>query len=69
MFKWFERMFSGRYKALYEYRKSNPIELPIVEDHILKAIHDGKDHGYFQLVIYNDDTTPMEFVIEILGNI
>jgi ATP-dependent Clp protease adaptor protein ClpS len=66
LYKLINQLLSPRFAGLYEYRKGHPIELPSVDSNLKQSILNGKNLGHFQVVIYNDDTTPMEFVMEVL---
>jgi ATP-dependent Clp protease adaptor protein ClpS len=66
LYKLIKRLLSSRFVGLYEYRKDHPIELPTVDSNLKQSILNGKNQGHFQVIIYNDDTTPMEFVMEVL---
>ncbi|WP_299599715.1 ATP-dependent Clp protease adaptor ClpS, partial [uncultured Microbulbifer sp.] len=63
IFKW---LFRDKYSGLEKYRKDNPIKLPAITSSLRKFIERNKDNGFYQVTMYNDDATPMEFVMEVL---
>lgn len=66
MLKLLKRIFKNKYSGLEEYRKNNPIKLPKIDSSLRNFIDLNKNNGFYQVTMYNDDITPMEFVIEVL---
>lgn len=66
MLKLLKWIFKDKYSSLKEYRKKNPINLPAIDSSLRGLIEQNKNNGFHQVTMYNDDVTPMEFVIEVL---
>lgn len=66
MYRLLKSLFADRFSELKKYRESHPGKLPAVTSELKRSILKGRNKGFFQVVIYNDDTTPMEFVIDVL---